>query len=208
MGVAWLGGVHQLFGVASLYHRDRSRTWSLRLTYHVFILGLASGHTTRQAGCTPAPASQRLSWPRRHHPAPCGWVWEGVGGCGWVCPSGRPINHPWAERTNKRQALWSGRVAVLGGEVWGGAGGGREGGQNSSQRVETEMQEVRGTTGSARSVPREAGTGPDPRAPCPRGLLHTPLPSGGAITLKHAPALPCACLQVCFSLYYLHFQRL
>lgn len=137
-------------------------------------------------------------------------VWEGVGGCGRVCPSGRPINHPRAERTNKRKALRPGWAALLGGEVWGGLGRGswREGGQNSPLRVETEMQEVRGRAGSARPVPREAGTGPDHRAPCPHGLLHTPLSSGGAITLKHPLTLPCACLHVCFSLYYLHFPRL
>lgn len=72
-----------------------------------------------------------------HHPAR-------VSGCGWVCPSGRPIHHP-----NERKALRPGQALCWVGRF---GEGQVEGGQNSSQRVETEMQEVRRGQGLTRST--------------------------------------------------------
>lgn len=144
--------------------------------------------------CTRFPKTQLAA------EAPSCPVWVGVGGCGWVCPSGRPINHPWAERTNKGKALRPGRAAVLGGEVWGGAGGGRREGRT----VHSELRQRCRKWGALQAVPALC-PGRRGQGLTPEHLAHvvcfTPLcPLGVLSPLSMPPPCPvhvCRCVFHC-----------
>lgn len=118
---------------------------------------------------------------QRHNPAPCEWVWVGVGGC-----ASCPINHlppaqpyiPRPKAPTKERLCGQARLGMRAGGVRGGAGAVREGRTVHKFR---QMPEVREASDGALPGPREAGRRAWPQCTSPTWRFPATSVFGGAI---------------------------